>query len=65
MLEFSLVVTVPDKKMGCCLDPELPGTGLRGGGGGQMQGRAAQFEREESVGTQQRWGKSEDQRPTE
>jgi hypothetical protein len=27
-----MVTTVPDRKTGSCLDPELPGTGLQKGG---------------------------------
>jgi hypothetical protein len=39
---------MPDKKIGSCLDPELPGTGLRAGGD-KCRARHARFERKESV----------------
>ncbi len=42
---------VPDKEMGSCLDPELPGTGLQKEGG---EGPGHLTWGKESVGTQQR-----------
>jgi hypothetical protein len=71
-----IFVLVTDKMTGSYLDPELPGTSLRKGGG--CGARPALFWGKELVGTKQRWGDmrkgreeairdmmKEDQQPTE
>ncbi len=42
------MATVPDKKVGSCLDPELPRNGLRGGGGWTYAGLGPPDLKEES-----------------
>ncbi len=56
MALFCSKASVPDKNVGSWVNPKLPGTSLWGGGV-RCRARPTQFERKESVGTQQRWGR--------
>jgi hypothetical protein len=56
---FQYYILVPDKEMVSCMDPELPGTGLRTEG---MRDPARPTMGKRVCGTQQRWGKHEKKR---
>jgi hypothetical protein len=76
MNSILLYITVPNKKMGSCPDPELPGTGLRKGAdagpGPPNLKEKSQLETSRDGGDMRKGGEEpiqdvmkEDQRPTE